>query len=634
MSLLFRVIMAARCTSSHHKLAIDALRHLRTHEAERWRNLFLSHYEAYLEGSKAPDKTFRDFRNHVLHVREDYWGGAIQAAATWYDRAVQAFRRRDWQQGVYAAGVLSHYYTDPIQPFHTGQTEEEGGIHRAVEWSIAKSYEELQDILEQDLGGYPQLDAPSGDDWLAVMIRRGAEVSNPHYDVLIDHYDLDQGVKNPPMGLDQELRERLARLVGYATVGLARIYEQIFHDARVSPPPTLITLHGFLATLKIPVFWITRKLADRRDRAEVEMIYEEVRKTGKAVVLLPDDDRAVRRMHAEEVLGIPIEQLNARKPRPTGKRHGQKSSAVDRQGRLDTGQTRHSTHPLEHQRSDTGGVARPGDNRTRTQDRPLQRTEPRRLDQQPPRTSDSAGFRSRDTTNQREYEHSRRHIPDPDAAQHGVGRYYQARDDSEEEPNPTGGELESRGTPTYDASYRTRMGGGEIEGNRAREPGQEESNRARGQRSEAPDRALKYYLDLDRPVVDAPSIGAKTARRLRALGIRTVADLLDCIPEDVAGRLDKRWITAATIRDWQAQATLVCRVPGLRGHDAQILVGCGITDPQQLAYEVPEQLLASAEEFAASTEGQRVLWSGKAPDLEEVSRWIRWAKNARTLRAA
>jgi hypothetical protein len=145
---------------------------------------------------------------------------------------------------------------------------------------------------------------------------------------------------------------------------------------------------------------------------------------------------------------------------------------------------------------------------------------------------------------------------------------------------------------------------------------------------------LKYYLDLDRPVVDAPSIGAKTARRLRAIGIRTVADLLDCIPEDAAPRLGKRWITAATIRDWQAQAALVCRVPGLRGHDAQILVGCDVTDPQQLAYESPEHLLASVEQFAASSEGQRVLWSGKTPDLEEIQNWIRWAQSARSLRAA
>ena len=59
MNLLFRVIHASRCSSTHHKLAVDALRHLQGSSAERWRNLFLRHIDVYLEGSKAPDKKFR-----------------------------------------------------------------------------------------------------------------------------------------------------------------------------------------------------------------------------------------------------------------------------------------------------------------------------------------------------------------------------------------------------------------------------------------------------------------------------------------------------------------------------------------------------------------------------------------------
>src|SRR5262245_59529730 len=68
MALLFRVIFSTACSSTHHKLALDALRHLRGPETEAWTNLFLKHYETYLEGSKAPDNTFKDFKNHVLHV--------------------------------------------------------------------------------------------------------------------------------------------------------------------------------------------------------------------------------------------------------------------------------------------------------------------------------------------------------------------------------------------------------------------------------------------------------------------------------------------------------------------------------------------------------------------------------------
>lgn len=73
MNLLFRVLFASECRSTHHKLAMDALRHLRGRHADKWRNLFLKHHKEYLEGSKAPDTSFKDFRNHVLHVRDNYW---------------------------------------------------------------------------------------------------------------------------------------------------------------------------------------------------------------------------------------------------------------------------------------------------------------------------------------------------------------------------------------------------------------------------------------------------------------------------------------------------------------------------------------------------------------------------------
>src|SRR5437868_4582119 len=125
MSVCFDVLFAWKCSSTHHKLAMDALRHLRRVDAEDWTNLFLRFIEFYLDGSKAPDNRFKGFRNHVLHVREGFWGGAVAAAESWYGRTVEALRRQQWPDAVYAAGVLSHYYTDPIQPFHTGQSDAE-----------------------------------------------------------------------------------------------------------------------------------------------------------------------------------------------------------------------------------------------------------------------------------------------------------------------------------------------------------------------------------------------------------------------------------------------------------------------------------------------------------------------------
>ena len=110
MSLLFRIVYAAHATGTHHKLALDALRHLACPEYEYWQRLFLKHAERYMEGAKAPDNTFKDFKNHVLHVRDGYWGGALGKAEQWYGTLCAAIVREDWPEAVWSAGVLSHYY--------------------------------------------------------------------------------------------------------------------------------------------------------------------------------------------------------------------------------------------------------------------------------------------------------------------------------------------------------------------------------------------------------------------------------------------------------------------------------------------------------------------------------------------
>lgn len=321
-STLFNVLFAWKCSSTHHKLALDALNHIRSDMAENWRNLCLKNIEPYLDGSKAPDNKFKDFKNHVLHVRENHWGGAVAATQKWYDATVAALRARKWTDAVYAAGVLSHYYTDPIQPFHTGQCEAEGIVHRAAEWSIACAYRDLTDILEADLGGWPDVVVPQGPDWLAKMVTAGADTANPHYEACIEHYDLKKGVKDPPTGLDQEMKDRIAKLIGYAIVGYARIMEHAFLDAEAKIPATSITLLGAMAQLTIPVFWITKKLKDSRERAIVEATYKEFQATGKVIDTLTEDDATIRELHADEVLKKPLNELDAEQPTTAGVAHG------------------------------------------------------------------------------------------------------------------------------------------------------------------------------------------------------------------------------------------------------------------------------------------------------------------------
>ncbi|MDP6718500.1 MAG: DUF4332 domain-containing protein, partial [Pirellulaceae bacterium] len=145
---------------------------------------------------------------------------------------------------------------------------------------------------------------------------------------------------------------------------------------------------------------------------------------------------------------------------------------------------------------------------------------------------------------------------------------------------------------------------------------------------------LQFYLESTSAVVDAPSIGARSAERLEAVGVVTVSDLLAADPNELAGRLKNRRMSAKTIVSWQQQTALVCRVPKLRGHDAQILVAVGTTDVEELASMEPQELWTQVGPFVDSSAGKRIIRSSKVPDFEEVFHWIEWAKQARTLNAA
>ncbi|MBL8546559.1 MAG: DUF4332 domain-containing protein [Hyphomonadaceae bacterium] len=523
MSLLYAVVFGSRCRSNHHRLAVDALRHLQSPDAERWRNLLLHFHEDYLAGAKAPDEVFKDFKNHVLHVREKEWGGAIESCEEWYRRTVRAMAAKDWKQAAYSAGVMSHYYVDPIQPFHTHQTEEENVIHRAVEWSFSKSYTTFQRILETDQGGYPKMDAPGGEKWLAEMVRAGAKLSNQYYETVIDHYDFAKGVKDPPAGLDQELKDTIAKLVGYAAVGLARILDKAFEEAAVRPPRVGDDLQGFFLALEIPIQAVLKTLDNAASRKEVEAQYEEYRKTGKVRTTLGEDDKAVREMHALEVLKTPISNLDAKWPREIGAKAGEGAAP-----RAANGKAPAIPRARQVRTIDVGPTVAP---------QPVA-PPPQPKQQMPRELPEGAPLAKREKT-----------LP-------------------------------------------------------------------------------KFTLSEGAPVVQAPSIGPKTAKRLEAVGVRTIADLLALNAEEGEQQIDARHISAKVIRDWQAQALLACTVPGMKSREAQALVACGIQDARELAASDASHLCEGVAQWGLSEEGQRAWGAAPAPTADDVATWIERAKRA------
>jgi predicted flap endonuclease-1-like 5' DNA nuclease len=503
MDLPFRIAVAAYARGTHHKLAFLALQRLVGADRVRWQRLFLTHAQAYASASKKPDDAFKDFKNHVLHPRDGYWGGAVAASRQWYATLVRQLKARAWPEAVEAAGILSHYLSDPLQPFHTGQSEAENEIHRACEWSINRSFDALyaagtaaQPTYVRRLGRDPN--------WLARLVCESAELANRHYEDLIAHYCMARGVVDPPAGLDEHSRAVCSNLLVIAAATIAAVLDAAFDEAGVAPPEVAMTAPSLLALINIPRNQLLKRFENAEERRAVEAIYDELRTTGSVVAALPEESRTIRDLYATEV---------------------------------DANRTSVAVATI---------YALPA--KTVTYELPQSfRAKPARA------TPDVAA---------------------PPTASHTVV------------PETSDG-------PAVPRSPRS--------------------------------------LSVDDDVVDAPSIGPKTAQRLGEHGVKTIGQLLAADVTALSTAIGQRHITASTLRDWQAQAGLVLAIPGLTGGAAQLFVGAGYRTAAAIAAADSATLCTDVVAFARSTEGQRVLRDGAVPDAAKIAQW---QARAITVRAA
>ncbi|MDX2158800.1 MAG: DUF4332 domain-containing protein [Hyphomicrobiaceae bacterium] len=584
MSLLYRVLYAIHARGTHHKLALDGLAQLGGAEAQSWRRLFLKHAEAFMAGAKEPDDVFKDFKNHVLHPRDGFWGGAPAAARRWYGELVGALSREDWSAAARAAGILSHYVTDPVHPFHTGQTEAEGSIHRAFEWSTAKSYDDLKAAAA---GGAIAIPVSNGPEWLEDMLRAAALTANGYYEKLIAHYDINRGVVDPPAGIDAVARPIVGRLILTASALFSSVLERAIAEAAVRPPEVTLTLDTVLAALQIPKKVLINRLADRADRAEVESMYDELRATGTVEHALPADDKLIRSLHRVEVLErAPSAPMSA-----TGE------AATVRIG---------TAPPLPRQ-----ALAAPllpiG---TDVRKHPFQVMPLAPLATSPA----SAGLQS------------------PAALVPTAVLPESVGDAPAAATAPVG--TATAASPAPSSTLATKVPAARPEPVMAQE--QAPARQAIASVTPLPERpargtSLRPRLAVGDDVVDAPSIGPRMAERLHPLGVLTVQDLLAESPSGLAQALRVAGVTADTVADWQAQAQLVCKVPGLTGTGAQLLVGAGFRDVTAVATAEPDALCSALLAYAGSDKGRRILRDGEPPNIERIRLW---AEQARLVAAA
>lgn len=480
MSAIVTILRAAHCRSTHHFFAIDALSQLRTERGKRLGKLLLAEHHEYLLGAKAPDETFRDFQNHVLHVSDNYWGGATKKCEEWLAKIFRYSDSLQWNNVAYACGVLSHYFTDPLMPLHTGQSEKEAAVHRPMEWSVCKSYDAIAALLPDNLTSTLRL--PAATPWIGGAVIEAATQAHTHYDRLIDIYDLKAGVRKPQEGLDEEARHILAELFELAISGWACILDRVANEMTVELPKRSLSIPTVLAAIDIPMAWVVKKVHDVNERTAVQKILKEFESTGKVVKNQPIECKVV----AQQV-------QKAR--RATKKRLAR---AEETQRPASNLNSPHSSAP----------------------------------------------------------------------------------------------------------------------------------------RAQGPGSSTHTSVTLASPIVDAPSIGPKTATRFHNIGITSIGEFLSEDTTDLVRKLGTRWINAKLIDDWKAQAKLVCSVPALCGYKAQLLVEIGCRDAKALSALEAVVLFADMKSLIQTKTGKRILRSSPEPTLEDVRSWQASAQSASHKEAA
>jgi hypothetical protein len=574
MALVLSILRKAHATGTHHQLALDALSELPVDNPAAWERVFYRYINLYVDGAKAPDKAFKDFENHVLHPRHGYWGGATTQAATWYVETVDALKKQDFGAAAYAAGVLSHYVTDPLQPLHTHQTEAENAIHAAAEWSVSKTYSNLRQ-LGLTLNVSKPVDPAAS---IEALLREGADRATAHYETILAHYDIKRGVVAPEEGLDPVGRRAMAEMLVRASHLFALILGRAIAEAGVAPPEVALASDALRAFMRLPGASRRRRALDAADRRQIEAMYDELMATGHVEKTLPEDERKIRDLFAIEVLAKVTQTPAAQVETPSAQ-----TPLAPSQHRAETAPSPATEEELDPE--DPAGAVSMSRKRVAV-DAP--RPAPKPIEA--PAIRNRAEANSQDESSTDAAVATPPPTPAPTMAAFADMKPVQINPPQSAAPAPAL------------ASYRPSTSRG------ARAP-----------------------LSLEADVVDAPSVGAKTAAKLNAVGIDTVGDFLKAHPIALAARLEDDRMTPVILTEWQDQTRLMCTLGDLRAGDAKLLVGAGYRTVEAITNVEADQLSADILTFALSKDGQALLRDGNVPDVEKIRGW---ASEARAVKAA
>ncbi|MEM1067466.1 MAG: hypothetical protein AAGI63_01125 [Planctomycetota bacterium] len=297
--LLRSIVRRFHCHGTHHRLAWDALSLIKSDSGRRLVRMLRRHHGRYLVGSMDPDTRFCDFQNHVIHAREGFWGGAPRVAHAWYDRMLRYLRTHRYSDATHAAGVLSHYFSDPLNPLHTYHDERERVLHGPVEWSLHCSYDRLLRCWQHsDIRVVFQLSDHDG--WLGEAMLHGARYANRKYESLLDGYDPSRALNDPAGAMTPEAWKAMVELCGLAITGWAKVLERIAEESeleRGAPLPSFSrVLPAAVASARIPNQNLKKWSEHQAHRIELAELLDEWRMTGDIREHLPTEVDIVHRV--------------------------------------------------------------------------------------------------------------------------------------------------------------------------------------------------------------------------------------------------------------------------------------------------------------------------------------------------
>ncbi len=247
---------------------------------EEWAEVFVKYGDELREGAKMPDDVFKDFQNHCFHPPS--WGGAPSACKKYWELMVQALSDKKCSEAIRYAGIASHYFSDVLNPTHTGQVPREQIVHKFIEWGVGSNL--------VSYGSRMALSSPLEVVDIEQLVRNSAILSHQYYGLFVDGYDLVQGERYGwGKGFSEENHVLNTALLELAVRGTAGLWILAIKAAGVGPPEVNMTVCSVIQAVKSPIARLSNFIESLQLKRVQNRQVEELRMTGTIEKTLTHD---------------------------------------------------------------------------------------------------------------------------------------------------------------------------------------------------------------------------------------------------------------------------------------------------------------------------------------------------------